>query len=433
MDKNLHPGTITAIATDSTAARAGLRLGDRLLTLNNVPIRDVIDVQINASEPELTFLVERDGRQITLSTERRYGETLGLTFDEEIFDSKVRACHNNCEFCFVTQMAPEMRAPLYVKDDDYRLSFLHGNYITLTNLTERDWERIENQFLSPLYVSVHVTDPDVRVDLMRNPRAGSILAQLERLVDIGIEVHTQAVLVPRRNDGVYLDRTIDDLAQLHPYVADLTVVPVGLTRWHNAHLRPYTDLEAAAVLEQTLAWQSQLREELGIGFVYPSDEWFLRAGVQVPPIEAYDELLPALVENGVGMVRLFIDNFETLQESLVQIDGARQTWVTGTLFAPVLRECAETFAARTGIDVTVLPVTNHAFGETVTVTGLLTIDDIVEALGNSDPGDAIVLPDEIFRGPDGRSLDDKHPHTIAKATKCQVYLVTGQNAEAIVT
>ena len=433
MEKTQHPGTITAVDPSSTAARAGVLPGDRLLALNGVAMRDVIDVQIYAAEPELAFLIARDGQQITLQVVRRYGETLGLTFDAELFDGKVRTCQNNCEFCFVTQMAPDMRGPLYIKDDDYRLSFLHGNYITLTNLTERDWERIEDQFLSPLYVSVHATEPDVRVDLMHNPHASAILAQLERLAEMGIEVHTQAVLVPGRNDGPHLDRTIADLAQLYPHVADLTVVPVGLTRWHNARLRPYSNVEAAAVLEQTLVWQTRLRQELGLGFVYPSDEWFLRAGVQVPPVEAYDALLPELVENGVGMVRLFLDGFAALQETLAQINGAHQTWVTGTLFAPVLRACAVTFTAKTGIDVTVLPVANRAFGETVTVAGLLTVDDIVAALAKTSPGDVIVLPGEIFRGPAGQSLDGKCPIAIEQATNSHVYPVTGQNAHVIRT
>ena len=279
-----YPALIADVAPRSVAARAGLRAGDVLLALNGMPLRYVIDVQFYAAEPELEFLIERGGRQITLDVHRRYGQALGLTFETELFDGKIRACRNNCDFCFVSQMAPDLRGPLYVKDDDYRLSFLHGNYITLTNLDDSDWERIEEQHLSPLYVSVHATEADVRVGLMHNPRAGEIMEHLERLAGMDIEVHTQAVLVPGRNDGVHLDRTIADLASLYPAVADVTVVPVGLTRWHNPALRPYTDAEASAVLTQTLDWQNRLRAELNTGFVYPSDEWFLRAGV---PVQAH--------------------------------------------------------------------------------------------------------------------------------------------------
>ncbi|MFN2283294.1 MAG: DUF512 domain-containing protein, partial [Anaerolineae bacterium] len=408
----------------SVAARAGLRAGDVLLALNGMPLRDVIDVQFYAAEPELEFLIERTGRQITLHANRRYGQALGLTFEAELFDGKIRCCRNNCDFCFVSQMAPNLRGPLYVKDDDYRLSFLHGNYITLTNLDESDWERIEEQHLSPLYVSVHATEADIRVGLMHNPRAGQIMEYLTRFADMDIEVHTQAVLVPGRNDGAHLDRTIADLASLYPAVADVTVVPVGLTRWHNPALRPYTDAEAAVVLAQALDWQSRLRAELGTGFVYPSDEWFLRAGAPVPALADYDGLLPALIENGVGMVRQFLDGWDTLQAELVRLGGPRQTWITGTLFAPVLREKAATFTARTDLVADVVAVPNRAFGETVTVAGLLTVGDILAGLHEHEIGDVLVLPDELFRGPDGCALDDRLASEIQQATGRPVFIVT---------
>lgn len=418
-----YPALITDVAPRSVAARAGLRAGDALLALNGMSLRDVIDVQFYAAEPELEFLVERAGRQKTLYANRRYGQALGLAFETELFDEKIRACRNNCDFCFVSQMAPGLRGPLYVKDDDYRLSFLHGNYITLTNLDESDWARIEEQHLSPLYVSVHATEPDVRVGLMHNPRAGQIMDHLARLAEMDIEIHTQAVLVPGRNDGAHLDRTIADLAALYPAVADVTVVPVGLTRWHNPVMRPYTDAEATAVLAQTLDWQSRLRAELDVGFVYPSDEWFLRAGVPVPPLVDYDGLLPALVENGVGMVRLFLDGWDALQAELAHLGGPRQTWVTGTLFAPVLWEKAQMFTAHTGLTADVVAVPNRAFGETVTVAGLLTVGDILAELREREIGDVLVLPDELFRGPNGCALDDKSAADIQQATGRPVFIV----------
>jgi len=418
------PAQITKVAQRSVAARAGLRAGDVLLALNGMPLRDVIDVQFYAAEPELEFLIERAGRRKTLHANRRYGQSLGLAFETELFDGKIRACRNNCDFCFVSQMAPGLREPLYVKDDDYRLSFLHGNYITLTNLDESDWARIEEQHLSPLYISVHTTEADGRVGLMHNPRAGRIMENLARLAELDIEIHTQAVLVPDRNDGAHLDHTIADLSALYPAVADVTVVPVGLTRWHNPDLRPYTDTEAAAVLAQTLDWQTRLRAGLGIGFVYPSDEWFLRAGLPVPPLANYDGLLPALVENGVGMVRLFLNGWDALQAKLAQLGGPRQTWVTGTLFAPVLREKALVFASHTGLAVDVVAVSNHAFGETVTVAGLLTVGDILAALHEREIGDVLVLPDEPFRGLNGCALDDKSAADIQQTTGRPVFVVT---------
>jgi len=424
-----YPAPITDVAPRSVAARAGLRAGDVLWALNGMPLRDVIDVQFYAAEPELEFRIERAGRQKTLYAKRRYGQTLGLTFETELFDGNIRACRNNCDFCFVSQMPPlknsglGLRGSLYIKDDDYRLSFLHGNYITLTNLDESDWARIEEQHLSPLYVSVHATETNVRTGLMHNPRAGHIMEHLARLADLDIEIHTQAVLAPGRNDGAHLDRTIMDLAALYPAVADVTVVPVGLTRWHNPAMRFYTDAEAAAVLAQTLDWQTRLRAELATGFVYPSDEWFLRAGVPVPPLADYDGLLPALVENGVGMVRLFLDGWDALRAELAQLGGPRQTWVTGTLFAPVLREKALAFTARTGLFADVVAVPNHAFGETVTVAGLLTVGDILAELREREIGDVLVLPDELFRGPDGCALDDRSAAEIQQATGCPVFVV----------
>ncbi len=410
-----YPAQIIDVAPRSVAARAGVRPGDVLLALNGTATRDVIDVQFQASEPDLTFLIEREGEQLTLHAQRRYGQELGLAFAEELFDGPLRVCRNHCDFCFVSQMAPGLRPSLYVKDDDYRLSFLHGNYITLTNLNEADWQRIAEQYLSPLYVSVHATEPDVRVGLMHNPHSAEILAQVRRLTDLGIEVHAQAVLVPGRNDGPHLDHTIEDLAALYPGVSSLCVVPVGLTRWHTPEVRPYTDAEAAATLAQVLVWQERLRKELGLGFVYPSDEWYLRAGQPVPPIEAYDTLLPALIENGVGMLRLFLDTWLLQQETLAEQSGPRQSWVTGTLFAPFLRGYAEAFSQETGIATEVIAVPNRTFGETVTVAGLLAGSDVLAALVDHEPGDVVVLPEAMFRGPKGQTLDEKTPKDLARA------------------
>lgn len=413
-------GLVTEVASKSAGGRCGLRPGDSLVSVNDHPLRDVIDVQIFASDPELALCYEREGTRRTCTVRRRYGEPLGLSFAQDLFDGDPRVCRNRCEFCFVRQMRPGLRKPLYIKDDDYRLSFLHGNYITLTNLGSTDWERIEDQYLSPLYISVHATDPAVRIDLMRNPGAGQILDQLRRLAEMGIEVHTQAVLVPGRNDGAHLDRTITDLAALYPAVRDVTVVPVGLTRWHAPDLRIYTDAEATTVLEAVLAWQDRLRGELGVGFVYPSDEWFLRSGVPLPDVDAYDQLLPALIENGVGMVRRFTDTFEGLCAQLLPL-GPRQTWVTGALFGPTLVGFARRLVGA-GVRVEVVPVTNRFFGETVTVAGLLTVEDIAAALEGRDLGDVVVVPGEVFRGPDGLSLDGVGSAALSSALATPVAL-----------
>ncbi len=414
---------ITAVAPQSVAAQASVRVGDVLLAINDQPVRDVIDVQFYGAEAELCFTVARGESQLRLTASRRYGQPLGLDFARPIFSARPRTCRNRCEFCFVNQMLPGLRRSLYLKDDDYRLSFLYGNYITLTNLEEADWERIEEQYLSPLYVSVHATEPEVRRGLMHNARAGQIVADLERLAAMGIEVHTQAVLVPGRNDGAHLERTIADLAELYPSVRDLTIVPVGLTKRHNPTLRPYRDDEAAEVLALALRRQARLRQTLGVGFVYPSDEWYLRAGVPVPERTAYDGLLPDLVENGVGMVRTFLDGWPRQAAELAQLGGPRQTWVTGVLFAPVLRDLAASFAGARQLAVEVVAVPNHAFGTTVTVAGLLTVGDILAELRVHPPADVVVLPGEVFRGPGGLSLDDRSPQEVAQALGTRVHVV----------
>jgi putative radical SAM enzyme (TIGR03279 family) len=418
-----YPATITGVSPDSAARRCGLRAGDRLLAFNETPLRDVIDVQFYGGEDQLSILYERGNRRRRCKVRRRYGEPLGIDFAQDLFSGEPRLCRNNCEFCFVTQMPAGLRQALYVKDDDYRLSFLHGNYITLTNLDETDWERIEAQYLSPLYVSVHATEPEIRVGLMKNPRAREIVTQLRRLAEMGIEVHTQAVLVPGRNDGAHLDRTIQDLVGLHPAIQTLSVVPVGLTRWCNPEMRTYTEAEATEVLGQVEAWHTQLRAELGVGFVYPSDEWYLRAALAVPEVEVYDNLLPAMIENGVGMVRRFLDGREKLTDTLDSA-GDHQIWVTGTLFAPILSAYAGRYARQTGRRVEVVPVVNRFFGDTVTVAGLLTAQDVLAALSGLDLGSGIVLPGEMFRGPEGRSLDGQTPEFVQSSLGVPVYLVS---------
>jgi putative radical SAM enzyme (TIGR03279 family) len=416
------PATVTDVVKKSAGWRCGIRPGDRLLTINDLPLRDTIDVRVYSAEPEIALHYDRDGKRRTCTVRRRYGEPLGLTFAADLFDGPPRVCRNHCAFCFVAQMAPGLRAPLYVKDDDYRLSFLHGNYITLTNLEPVDWQRIEDQVLSPLYISVHATEPDVRVGLMRNPRAGSILTDLQRLAEMGVEVHTQAVLVPGRNDGAHLDRTIGDLAARYPVVRDLSVVPVGLTRWHARELRPYRADEAADMLEILTRWQAKLIDDLGVRFVYPSDEWFLLSDTPVPELSEYDGLLPAMIENGVGMTRSFLEGQSRLSTALSGL-GRAQTWVTGALFAPVLMGFARRFAEETAVEVEVVSVPNRFFGETVTVAGLLTVGDVLHALEGRDLGQVIVLPAEMFRGPEGRSLDGCAAQDIVRATNRPVTLV----------
>jgi len=421
-------GLIAAVASHSLAERIGLRAGDELLSINGHQLRDVIDAQFYAAEERLALRVRQDGQESTLEAERRYDEPLGLEFAQPTFDG-LRYCNNRCEFCFVTHMAPGLRRSLYVRDDDYRHSFLFGSYVTLTNLDEADWERIGEQGLSPLYVSVHATDPDLRRRILGNPAAPDVMAQLRRLAELGIETHTQIVVVPGLNDGPHLERSIGDLSGsyplhplthpfirsyplthplTHPLTRSVSIVPVGLTRYHRGSCRVHTDVEMRAVFDQVAGWQARLRERLGVSFVYLSDEWYLRLGEEVPPLEAYDGL--DLTENGVGLVRRFLENGGWRMENGGNLQSPTSTLVTGTLFAPVLQRVT---AHIPGVEV--VPVVNRFFGETVTVAGLLTGQDVVAQLRGRGLGDVVVLPAAMFGGPEGQSLDEMQPEDVGEA------------------
>jgi len=412
----MSAGMITAVASGSLAERAGLRAGDELVAINGHRLRDVIDVQFYAAEEQLLLEGRRGGETFAIEIERRYDEPLGLDFAEPLFDG-IRRCNNHCDFCFVAQLPPGLRRSLYVRDDDYRLSFLHGSYVTLTNLDESDWARIAEQHLSPLYVSVHATTPNLRRRLLGNHAAPEIIAQLRRLADLGIEVHTQIVVIPGANDGAALDRSLSDLAELYPAVRSVSIVPVGITRFHQGSCRVHTVAEMRAVFEQVTAWQSRLRARLGVHFAYLSDEWYLRLGEPLPEADAYDGL--DLTENGVGLVRRFLAvrdwglgiGDSGSPRSLIP-NHQSLTLVTGTLFAPILRQVFP--------NAHIVPVVNRAFGETVTVAGLLTGRDVIRELRGRELGDVVVLPAAMFGGPEGQTLDEMRPQDIEKALGRQV-------------
>ncbi len=412
----VEPGSLGQAARSVRHGAAGIRPGDRLLAVNDHPLRDVIDVQFYGAEDRLELLVERAGERTLFEAEREYGQDLGLTFTHLTFDVDIRRCANNCDFCFVKQNAPGMRRSLYVKDDDYRYSFLSGSFVTLTNLTDDDWARLDEQRLSPLYVSVHATEPELRRKILRyaqNDKSGAsdVIGQLRRLAELGIEVHTQVVLVPGLNDGEHLAHTVADLANLYQEpVASLSVVPIGLTRYHSGSCRPYTPLESRAVLDQVEPWRRENRKKRGCTFVYPSDEWYLIAGRKVPPGKEYDGF--PQVENGVGMVRLLLDEWEEIRGGFsTKLKPA--TLVCGTLIAPVLARIVEELNALTGSDLRLVPVVNDFFGPVTTVSGLLTGQDVVAALQDRPLGDLVLLPRAMFTGsygagsaPPDTTLDD---------------------------
>ena len=405
---------VAAVRAETPAAAAGLRAGDRILAINGRRLRDAIDFQFHAAEDRLALAVERDGAPRALTVRRR-GPELGLEL-EPPRPAEIATCANKCVFCFIHQLPKGMRRSLYVKDDDFRLSFLHGNYITLTDLGEADLARIVEQRLSPLYVSVHATDPALRWRLLgRTGVSAEILPRLERLAKAGIRMHAQIVLCPGLNDGAHLERTVSELAPLHPQVATTAVVPVGLTRHRERlpELRRLAPEEARALVAALEGWQARFLSTLGSRFVFLADEIYLLAEHPLPPAPAYEGF--PVVEDGIGLVRRFEDGFaHALARRRRRGPGRPVTLVTGEIFGPRL-EALLAGGALAGPRVRVAAVPNEHFGRAIGVAGLLTGRDIQRHLATlPDLGRAVLVPAVALRDVDGVFLDDVTPADLAR-------------------
>ena len=426
------PGVVIAsVASRTPAGRAGLRPGDRILAINGHPLRDTIDFHFHGGEERLRLTVERDGRE-RRATLRRRGARLGLEL-EPPRPSEISTCANKCVFCFIHQLPRGMRKSLYVKDDDFRLSFLHGNYITLTDLEEDDLSRIETQRLSPLYVSVHATNPELRHRLLGSPRVTrELLPVMERLATAGIAMHAQIVLVPDWNDGVHLERTVRDLAPLHPGVTTTAVVPVGLTRHRERlpALRTVTAEEAGTLVADIERWQRELLPLLGTRFVFAADELYLQAGRPLPPAAAYEGF--AVAEDGIGLVRRFEDGFgRSLRRIPARAGGRRAvTVVTGELYAPRMAALLARLRIE-GLSARLAPVANDWFGHGIGVAGLLTGRDIQSQLADRELGDEVLIPAVALRDGAGVFLDDMTPADLAASLGVPVTAVEPTAPELI--
>jgi putative radical SAM enzyme (TIGR03279 family) len=422
---------VAAVRPRTPAAAAGFVHGDRVVRVNGEPIRDVIDFQFHAGEERLELIVEReDGRWHPLALTRR-GPDLGLEFVPPR-PGEIATCANKCVFCFIHQLPRGLRRSLYVKDDDYRLSFLHGNYITLSDLDEAAMDRIVEQRLSPLYVSVHATDPELRHRLLGRPRhSAEILPRMERLAKAGVRMHAQIVLCPELNDGEHLRRTVSDLAPLHPRVATVAIVPVGLTR-HRERLPALRVLradEARDLVETVEQWQAEYRRTLGSRVVFLADEVYLLAGREVPAGPAYEGF--PVIEDGIGLVRRFEDGVARALARRRRIEPRRVTVVTGAMYGPRMAALAGRLdPSRTRVRVAM--VTNELFGHGIGVAGLLSGRDIqrhLAALG--DLGDEVLVPAVTVRDVDGVFLDDVTPADVGRDLGVPVRVVDPTGAALV--
>ena len=415
-------GRILKVYPGSLAEELELVPGDKLLEINGTRLRDIIDVSFAFADEEIEMLVEHeDGQQEVYEFDKDYDEELGVEFESAVFDG-IRHCANNCLFCFVDQVAPDMRESLNIKDDDYRMSFLYGNFITMTNMVDADFQRIKQYHLSPLFVSVQCTNPDLRQRLLRCRTAGNLAAQLDKLEAADVEYHTQIVLCRELNDGAELERSLRDIMARQPHALSVAIVPVGLTRFRQDcyPLKSFDKESAARVVEQVEAYQRQQREKDGRTFIYLADEFYLLAGRELPPAEYYDGF-PQL-DNGIGLARNFMEEFAAAvaeaddskaalaahkqQDNRDNQAKLRLAVVSGTSISPLLAELAESVSGA-GVQVTMVPVPNYHFGTTVNVSGLLTAKDMLAALADvAGSVDGVLVPESALRTGDNVFLDD---------------------------
>ena len=422
---------ITRVEPGSIAEEMEIGAGDRLLEINGQPVEDVFDYQYLTQDDYVEVLVAKpSGEEWLLEIDKEYEEDLGIIFENGLMDD-YRSCSNKCIFCFIDQMPPGMRPTLYFKDDDSRLSFLQGNYVTLTNMSEKDVERIIKYHMSPINISFQTTNPGLRCRMLHNRFAGEALKKVDRFYEAGIEMNGQIVLCKGFNDGEELERSIRDLTRYLPHLRSVSVVPVGLSKYRDGlePLEPFHKEDAKAVIGQIRRWQEKLYPEYGLHFVHASDEWYVLAGEELPPEETYDGYLQ--LENGVGMLRLMMEEFEDAMERFSQ-PGALEgrilsgiySSVTGQISYPYIRRMADRIMERfPDIRILVYPIRNDFFGERITVTGLLTGQDILRQLRGKELGEILCLPENLLRSGEHVLLDDITVEDIAGTLQVRTDIV----------
>ena len=438
------------IEPGSIAEEMEIEPGDRLISINDKEIDDVFDYHYLIHDEYLVVLVEKpDGEQWELEIEKDYDEDLGIEFENGLMDD-YKSCHNKCIFCFIDQMPKGMRETLYFKDDDSRLSFLQGNYVTLTNMKEKDLNRIINYHLAPINISVQTTNPELRCKMLNNRFAGDALKKIDLLYEGGIEMNGQIVLCKGVNDGAELERSISDLTRYLPYMESVSVVPVGLSRYRDGlyPLEPFTKEDARKVLATIHKWQDICMKSHGTHFIHASDEWYLLAEMDLPEEDNYDGYIQ--LENGVGMIRLLLDEFRAALSELVAArqdavkDGESGAWLpdetekhvvsiaTGRLAAPFIEqlaaECMEQFP---NYEICVYPIRNDFFGERITVSGLLTGQDLEAQLKEKKLGECLLLPCNLLRSGEEVFLDDMTLSELKTALQVEIDIVKSSGQDLL--
>ena len=405
-----YAGVILRVNPGSLAEELELTPGDKILSINGQNLRDIIDLSFAMADEEIDLLVEHlDGEQEMVSFDKDFDEELGVEFESAVFDG-IRNCANHCYFCFVDMIAPNMRGSLSIKDDDYRLSFLYGNFVTMTNMGPNDFKRIEQFHLSPLYVSIQCMNPELRAQMLRCKGAAQIAQQLDQLEQAGADYHTQIVLCSGLNDGAELERSIREIVARRPHALSMAIVPVGITKYRDDPfpLKQFDAAAAAKVIDEVEKWQRKLQQESGRTFIYLGDEFYFLAGREVPTTEFYDGF-PQL-DNGIGLTRSFINDWDSAAAKQPNPAGYDEPVyldvVTGTAVSPVIRQLAESVQAE-NLHIRIVPVENEHFGHTVNVSGLLTAHDILNKLKSLDgQRHGILIPESALRSGEDIFLDD---------------------------
>ncbi len=428
----VQPAKISRVLPDSIASEIGFEPGDAIVSINQTQPRDLIDYRFLCSDEYLELeVMDHEGDLHQIEIEKDYDDDLGLEFETALFDGLIQ-CNNNCPFCFIDQQPPGKRASLYFKDDDYRLSFLYGSYLTLTNLTEKEWRRIEQMRLSPLFVSIHATEPDIRTRLLKNNRGGLIMSQLEWFQERRLQIHAQVVVCPGINDGVHLERTILDLASFHqgdtPAVASAAIVPVGLTRFRNGEdeLVPVSQEKAREVIKQVQQLQDKFKQQFGSTFAWLADEWFLIARQEIPAESHYEDY--PQIGNGVGSIRLFLKQFQATAKEMLPtaIKQPRKfTWVVGNAVEQAFQPLVAQLNEVEGLEINLVALNSQYWGQEITVTGLLTGQDLLRGLPNQDLGSGILLPSLMLKHDDTKFLDDLTVADVSQQLGVSIFPVNG--------